>query len=250
MPASEAQIRANQANAARSTGPKTDAGKMISRANALTHGLAGSGIVLPEEDVAKVEKLTADLAQEFGATSGVGALLVRQLATVSVRLDRSFNQEMASLSERVRTVMEEFVPPEGVDAETAEALRNEAGNIAFFDPSKPACLARKYEAADRRSFFRILKDLRQLQKGATQSSQPTRAVEAPKPKPSETEKAMAQTRKAIAELGSFLPRETSPPPAPAKPIKPALKHLEIEPMPWERARPGVSEVDFAIGGRR
>ncbi len=55
MPASEAQIRANRENAARSTGPKTDEGKERSRANALKHGLTGGGIVLPEADAAEVE---------------------------------------------------------------------------------------------------------------------------------------------------------------------------------------------------
>jgi hypothetical protein len=41
MPASEAQIRANQANSKRSTGPSTPQGKSRSRTNATKHGLAG-----------------------------------------------------------------------------------------------------------------------------------------------------------------------------------------------------------------
>lgn len=46
--ATEAQIRANQQNAMRSTGPITPGGKEQSRRNALKHGLTGAGIVLPE----------------------------------------------------------------------------------------------------------------------------------------------------------------------------------------------------------
>ena len=52
MPVSEARIAANRANAARSTGPKTAEGKEKSRANALKHGLTGSGVVLAEADAA------------------------------------------------------------------------------------------------------------------------------------------------------------------------------------------------------
>jgi hypothetical protein len=51
MPASEAQILANQANAKLSTGPKSEAGKERSRRNSLKHGMTGGGVVLPEEAV-------------------------------------------------------------------------------------------------------------------------------------------------------------------------------------------------------
>ena len=55
MPATEAQIRANQANA-RLGGPKTEAGKARSRANSYKHGLTGAGVVLPIEESAEVER--------------------------------------------------------------------------------------------------------------------------------------------------------------------------------------------------
>src|SRR5437763_56198 len=45
MPASEARILANQANARLSTGPKTAEGKEQSRANDLNHGMTGAGVV-------------------------------------------------------------------------------------------------------------------------------------------------------------------------------------------------------------
>jgi hypothetical protein len=252
MPASEAQILANQANSSRSSGPVSDLGKIRSRANSLKHGLTGAGIVLPEEDVAEVDRLSVELGAQFQATGGIGALLTRQLATVSVRMDRSFRQEIASLSERVRRVMDEFEPPEGVDAETAELLRAEAGEIALFDTSKDACLARKYEAADRRSFFRLLQDLRQLNKEATrQTKAPEAAPSAPpKPAPSAASKAAAEAQSSLDKLGSFFQKEMASPPTPARPVKPALKHLELTAKPWGLPISGVSEIPFAIGGRR
>jgi hypothetical protein len=54
--ASYRQIHANRENAQRSTGPRTDEGKAQSRRNALKHGLAGAGVVLPESVEEAVEQ--------------------------------------------------------------------------------------------------------------------------------------------------------------------------------------------------
>ena len=47
---SERQIEANKLNAQLSTGPRTIAGKQKIASNALTHGLTGKQIVLPDEN--------------------------------------------------------------------------------------------------------------------------------------------------------------------------------------------------------
>ena len=48
---SVAQLAANLANALKSTGPKTDAGKKRSRVNAFRHGLTGQVVVMTPEDI-------------------------------------------------------------------------------------------------------------------------------------------------------------------------------------------------------
>ena len=48
--ASEKQRVANRANAKRSTGPKTETGKALSRMNAHKHGLTAETIVIGDED--------------------------------------------------------------------------------------------------------------------------------------------------------------------------------------------------------
>jgi hypothetical protein len=164
MSASAARMTANRANAARSTGPKTPEGKARSRCNAFKHGLTGEGVVLPNEDAAEVERRLAAFQDELKPSGEIGRSLVRRAAFLSVRLDRSVSQETAALSVRVRQAMADFVAPEGLDSETVDRLRAEAGALAMFDPSKEATLARKYEAAAERGFFRALKELRQLEK--------------------------------------------------------------------------------------
>ena len=44
---SERKLQANRANAKRSTGPRTEAGKAVSRRNALKHGILSQAIDLP-----------------------------------------------------------------------------------------------------------------------------------------------------------------------------------------------------------
>ena len=62
--ASPAQITANQINAQASTGPRTDAGKSITRKNSSRHGLCSSIQNIYLEDPEPVKALLADLTAE------------------------------------------------------------------------------------------------------------------------------------------------------------------------------------------
>ena len=165
MPASEAQIRANQANSLRSSGPRTPEGKERSRANALKHGLTGEGVVLPEADAAEVERKAAAYARELNASGEVGHDLARLAALNAVRMDRAADQQTAALSERVRQVEAEFVALDGISADEALAGSGprRVSRARCSDLSKEATMARRYESAAERGFFRALKELRQLQ---------------------------------------------------------------------------------------
>jgi hypothetical protein len=166
MPASEARILANRKNAARSTGPKTEEGKAKSRANALKHGLTGSGVVMPEGDAVEVERRAVAFASELNASGEVGKALARRAALNSVRMERAADQQAVALTQKLREVEADFVAPEGVDEAEAAKLRSEAVRFAMFDPSKEATLARRYESAAERAFFRCLKELRQRERDA------------------------------------------------------------------------------------
>ena len=55
MTISQAKLEANRRNAAKSTGPRTEAGKRVSSRNAVTHGLRAETLVLGEEDPHELE---------------------------------------------------------------------------------------------------------------------------------------------------------------------------------------------------
>jgi hypothetical protein len=108
MPTSEARIKANRANSLKSTGPTSTTGKQRSRQNSLKHGMTGQGIVIPEGDLAKVESRKAALQEELAPKSVMGAILVGQMATLSVRMERGARQEEEALASRVRHAAETF----------------------------------------------------------------------------------------------------------------------------------------------
>ena len=108
MPTSEARINANRINAQMSTGPRTTEGKERSRANGLKHGLTGAGIVLLEEDASEVELRAKALMAELDPRSTLGKILVGQLATLSVRMERGAKREEEALAGRVRHATEAF----------------------------------------------------------------------------------------------------------------------------------------------
>jgi hypothetical protein len=109
MPAtSEARIQANRQNSLRSTGPRTEAGKERSRQNGLKHGLTGSGVVLAESDVSEINSRTSALMSELDPKSTLGRVLVGQLATLSVKMERGAKQEEAAIATRVRHAAEVF----------------------------------------------------------------------------------------------------------------------------------------------
>jgi hypothetical protein len=108
MATTQARILANQKNASKSTGPSSVSGKEISRRNSLKHGLSGQGIVIAEADEAEVERRKTLLLQEMAPISTMGAILVGQMATLSVRMERGAKQEFAAVASRVRNAASDF----------------------------------------------------------------------------------------------------------------------------------------------
>jgi hypothetical protein len=87
------QVAANQANAQRSTGPRTEEGKKRSSLNALKTGLTGRTILLPGEDA---EAYRAHCQNWLEANNPVGheeTELVQSLADTRWRQDRAFALE-------------------------------------------------------------------------------------------------------------------------------------------------------------
>ena len=87
------QIEANRRNALKSTGPKTEAGKQVSRCNAARHGLTAETVLSALEDAEDYQAFEAAITADYDAQSAVERELVLRLAIILWRLRRATTME-------------------------------------------------------------------------------------------------------------------------------------------------------------
>jgi hypothetical protein len=87
-PISEARLRANRANAKKSTGPRTSEGKQRSSLNATRHSILAQVIHLPKEDMAAYNKFTTDYVASLAPAGTVEIQLAHACADLQFRLHR------------------------------------------------------------------------------------------------------------------------------------------------------------------
>jgi len=73
------QVAANQRNAQKSTGPKTEEGKRQSRRNAIRHGLCAETVIETVEDIEGYRAFEAAIIADFDAETAVERELVLRL---------------------------------------------------------------------------------------------------------------------------------------------------------------------------
>jgi len=87
------QIEANRRNALRSTGPRTEMGKLVSRCNAVRHGLTAQTVLSALEDAEDYKAFEAATTADYDAQSAVERELVLRLASILWRLRRATTME-------------------------------------------------------------------------------------------------------------------------------------------------------------
>ena len=85
---SEAQIKANRANAQNSSGPKSPEGKAKSSLNAVKTGLTGRTVLLPGDDAAAYDRHVVRLFNEYQPQTDAEHNLVQSVADTEWRLLR------------------------------------------------------------------------------------------------------------------------------------------------------------------
>jgi hypothetical protein len=161
---SEKQAAANRANAKLSTGPKTAAGKALSRLNAHKHGLTAETIVIGDEDPKAFDMLRAELAEEYNPRPGIESELVERLAVLMWRTRRVSTFEAALIEVgrgRIASNKRRFPDP-FKDAERKETPYENTA-LAFQNSQQTLGTLFRYEAALMNAFNRPLQQLVVLQ---------------------------------------------------------------------------------------
>jgi hypothetical protein len=148
----------NRANAQRSTGPKTEAGKKQSSMNALRHGLTGQIVVMPTEDLEAYQRHLKAYNDEYNPKGVTEADLVQALADTSWRLNR-----VAALETNLLTlgIANEVSPITDAPSEVRDAMSIVS---ALESQSKALSNLSMHSQRLSRQFERTVVQLRDLQK--------------------------------------------------------------------------------------
>jgi len=147
----------NKANAQKSTGPRTEAGKQRSSLNALRHGLTGQTIVLPTEDHSAYQRHSQAFLDEYRPKGATETQLVQSLLDTSWQLNRASAVETNLFSLGI-TESEDRIRASHPEAETALAMA-----LAYREHNRAFANIGIYRQRLAREFERTLILLRQIQ---------------------------------------------------------------------------------------
>jgi hypothetical protein len=147
----------NRANAQKSTGPRTEAGKQRSKLNALRHGLTGQTVVLPIEDHSAYQRHSQSFLDEYQPKGATETQLVQSLSDTSWRTNRIAAVETNLLSLGI-TEMEDRIRANHPQAEDALAMA-----LAYREHNRAFANISIYRQRLTREFERTLVLLRQIQ---------------------------------------------------------------------------------------
>jgi hypothetical protein len=100
----EKQILANQQNAQRSTGPRTESGKHRSRRNAVRHGLTAETVIDILEDAADYRAFERAIKSDYSPQTAIEGQLVSRLASLLWRLRRAVIVESGLLNMQAESI--------------------------------------------------------------------------------------------------------------------------------------------------
>jgi hypothetical protein len=151
------QLRANRANAQKSTGPRTEEGKQRSRLNGLRHGLTGQVSIMTDENRAAHDAFCNPIITGLGPDGPLEMQLAHLIAQDHWRLNRIQSIEDGLF------VLGQCRPVNQVDSGAPQADVALAEAMTFMRQSKEILLLTLYETRINRNIRKNMEQLRELQ---------------------------------------------------------------------------------------
>ncbi len=155
---SAAQLLANRLNAEKSTGPKTEEGKRISKMNALRHGLTGCLTIMPWEDRVAYEAFLTEQESQWNAETPMEKELAVSIAEDLWRLKRA-----RALDENIYAIAHPGMTGEPEPSFPADVITAAYQARAFIKDAKQLQLLTLYGNRIHRTMERNVARLEELQ---------------------------------------------------------------------------------------
>jgi hypothetical protein len=184
-----------------STGPRTDAGKAVSRFNPLRHGLTSRHLILPGENPEDFHALHEQIRASWAPDNPDEESLVAKIAEGEWRMIRARRVETATLKLYMERVLTEDPQTETPDYDRVLAIVHERYG-------KELDRLRRYETTISRELTKTLRELEHLVHARVNAEPETECAEEPAARKS------AIATQTLSSPGSFrrtrLPRRSAP----------------------------------------
>ena len=171
--ATDAQTRANRANAEKSTGPRTRRGKVRSSKNALKHGLLATDAVLPGEDPAEFDRQLTALEDWALPRNPLEHEICRQIVDAQWRMQRLSRIETAIITADMNDVLRRDRAKGAAAVEPGREGDNKLlGRAMLIGGAQSLVQLSRYDAHLTRRFYRsvqLLTEIRRDQRKAREA---------------------------------------------------------------------------------
>ena len=155
---SQKQIDANRRNAQKSTGPITEAGRAVTKLNALKHGMTADTAVLPYEDHVAWAQMREALIDHYAPANIAEEMLVELVINSYWRLLRARRVETATLRLGIHALKQRNGLNPAPSTNDDDALA-----VFFTDENDNTRNQERYHGNIERSYFRAVETLRKVQ---------------------------------------------------------------------------------------
>jgi hypothetical protein len=160
--ATDKQIRANRANAKKSTGPRTPAGRAKCAQNGQSHAWLARTVVIPGESPTRFISVLAQLEEEFDPQTSVEQALVENMATSRWNQLRLMGMQNASIAEEMLNQQASAQTDPNAEPAPHSSASAAAAFRALADQSRATDLLNRYQTRYDNQFHRSFARLTQI----------------------------------------------------------------------------------------